>query len=387
MLKLIFCAVKSVVTKEKGDIMSRKGENIRKRKDGRWEARYIKGRKPDGSIQYGYVYAGKYLDVKQKRNDVLRNFEIADSCEIISITFNKLFNEWKKEVRPKVKESSYFFYETIIEHHLRPFWGGMLLDQLSSARIQAFILSKTETNIASSYLHSILILFQSALKLAQRREYINTPIPFYQLPKSRKNTPDIFTLKEWKHLEEYLRKQEDDFSFGILLCMYTGIRVGELSGLMWGDYDPESEQILIRRTIYRIKNADYDGVHNKSKTILCMESPKTASSIRDIPLPNFLVIEVQKRKGNKDDFILTGTERFMEPRNIQKRYKRILEKCKLRYLNFHSLRHSFATIGIQRGFDHKTMAEILGHASVNTTLNIYVHSNLERKKECMELLS
>lgn len=366
--------------------MSRKGENIRKRKDGRWEARYIKGRKPDGSIQYGYVYAGKYLDVKQKRNDVLRNIEFADTGETRSVTFDRLFNEWKKEIRPKVKESSYFFYETIIEHHLRPFWGGMLLDRLSSAQIQAFIQSRTESKISSSYLHSILILFQSVLKLAQRREYMNTPIPFYQLPKSRKNSPDIFTLKEWKCLEEYLRRQDDDFSFGILLCMYTGIRVGELSGLMWGDYDSENNQILIRRTIYRIKNADYDGVFNKSKTILCMESPKTISSVRDIPLPRFLIDEVQKRKGSNEDFILTGTERCMEPRNIQKRYKRILEKCKLRYLNFHSLRHSFATIGIQRGFDHKTMAEILGHASVNTTLNIYVHSNIDRKRECMELL-
>lgn len=373
----------------KGEIMARKGENIRKRKDGRWEARYIKGRKPDGSIQYGYVYAQKYSDAKQKRNEAM--LRAKQEKKIISKPsahpdLNQLFDEWKMEVRHTVKDSSYFFYETMLECHIRPYFGEVLVEKLTGRIVQSFIDKKVSENLSATYIHSIMVLFQSIMKFANHKEYWNIPIFTLQYPKIKKTPLEIFTLQEWNLLQTYLKKQSDDFSFGIFLCMFTGLRIGELSGLKWKDFDSENGQILIRRTVYRMKNEKYDAKQNTAKTIVCITIPKTHSSIRNIPLPPFLLKELFKYQKEDNTFLLTGTSHCMEPRSIQKKYKKLLKCCGLRYLNFHSLRHSFATIGIQKGFDYKTLSEILGHASVNTTLNTYVHSSMERKRECIGLL-
>lgn len=370
--------------------MARKGENIRKRKDGRWEARYIKGRNTNGSIRYGYVYASKYSEVKQKRDDALK--EVGKQKDIyISIVpvpdFCRLAQEWKAGMRHAIKDSSYYFYETIIDHHLEPYFNELPITEWDSTFVQDFIRLKSEENLSGSYIHSMMIIFQSILKSAQQKNNLQIPTLYYQLPKTMKKTPEIFTMNEWKILDKYLRLQTNHFSFGIRLCMYTGLRIGELSGLRWEDIDAVTGELSVRRTVYRIKNSAYDGEKVTAKTKLCISSPKTHSSIREIPLPDFLMKETTYYRSDEKDYIMTGTLKCMEPRNIQKRFRKLLEKCGLRYLNFHSLRHSFATIGIQNGFDYRTLAEILGHSSVNTTLNIYVHSNIERKRECMELLA
>ncbi len=369
--------------------MARKGENIRKRKDGRWEARYAKGRNADGSIKYGYVYARKYSDVKLKRDMAIRNIDkkkTAKKENNLIVTFNDLLDEWKAETRHNIKASSYFFYETIADHHLKPYFGELPVIRLNNELIQNFVKSKIEENLSPSYIHSIMLIFQGVLKSAMQKGLTDIPSAYIQLPKVRKKIPDIFTIQEWQVLEEYLKNQKDDFSFGIRLCMYTGLRIGELSGLMWGDINAANGQLSVKRTVYRTKNADYDAIHNTAKTTLIIGPPKTLSSAREIPLPYFLMEEMRNYRKANEMFVLSGAIHCMEPRNIQKRYKVLLRRCGLRYLNFHSLRHSFATIGIQKGFDYRTLAEILGHTSVNTTLNIYVHSNMERKRECMELL-
>lgn len=370
--------------------MSRRGENIRKRKDGRWEARYQEGRKDDGKIQYGYVYAKKYSEVKQKRNDILSSLkrETPVYAGIIddNLILNNLFDTWKIDIRHNIKESSFGFYETILEHHIRPYFGEMHMRQLTSSNVQQFIDMKSKENLSPLYIRSIMTLFQNILKFSQNKYHWTIQIPTIQLPKITKKMPEIFTINEWKRLEDYLKKQIDDFSFGILICMYTGIRIGELSGLRWEDYDPLNVQIKIRRTVYRIKNPAYDPVYNPTKTILCIGSPKTSTSMRDIPLPLCLLNDIKKHQSTPETFILTGTLQCMEPRNIQKKYKKLLQKSGLRYLNFHSLRHSFATLSIQNGSDYRTVAELLGHSSVNTTLNIYVHSGIDQKRKCLELL-
>lgn len=369
--------------------MARKGENIRKRKDGRWEARYEKGRRVDGKIQYGYVYAKKYSEVKQKRNELIANLKpdfltLHEPAEDNSL--NDLFDLWKIDIRHNIKESSFCFYETILEHHIRPYFGKLYIKHLTSATIQDFINIKLEEKLSPAYIRSIVILLQNILKLAQNKYQWDIQIPPLQLPRCKSKTPEIFTIQEWKCLEEYLKKQNNTFSFGILICMYTGMRIGELSGLRWEDYDPISVQFKIRRTVYRIKNTSYNPVHNSSKTILCIGPPKTSMSKRDIPLPFSLLDDIQKYYKSPDTFILTGTGQCMEPRNIQKKYKTLLSHSGLRYLNFHSLRHSFATFSIQNGSDYRTVSELLGHSSVNTTLNIYVHSDIDQKRKCLEAL-
>ncbi len=371
--------------------MARKGENIRKRKDGRWEARYQKGRKADGSILYGYIYGKKYTDVKKRRNEIIGSMQTEQNTlsekEPENIVLNDLFDQWKSGIRKNVRDSSFCFYETMLDHHLRPYFGEILVQELTDKLTQEFISKKLDENLSTAYVRSIMILFQTILKTAQSKYQWMIRIPAPQLPKSVRKTPEIFTAREWKCLEEHLKCQTDDFSFGILICMYTGMRIGELSGLRWEDYDSVNVQFKIRRTVYRIKNTAYTPEHeNSSKTVLCVGSPKTSTSMRDIPLPLSLQDDLRKRQKAPDIFILTGTKQCMEPRNIQKRYKSLLKQADLRYLNFHSLRHNFATLSIQNGSDYRTVAELLGHSSVNTTLNIYVHSNIDQKRKCLELL-
>lgn len=371
--------------------MARKGENIRKRKDGRWEARYQKGRKEDGTIQYGYIYAKRYTDVKQKRNEAIKSLKEEPDAPPedgkTDIVLNQLFDQWKTDVRSNIKDSSFCLYETMLNHHLRPYFGELQLNQLTTTIIQEFINNKMTEDLSATYIRSIMILFQTILKAAQSKYQWRVPLlSAPQLPKLSKKMPEIFTLQEWKCLEEHLKSQTDEFSFGVLICMYMGLRIGELSGLRWGDFDPVSVQFKIRRTVYRIKNTAHAPDDDSSKTILCISSPKTPTSIRDIPLPLGLLDDLKNHQRSPEAFILTGTEQCMEPRNIQKRYKRLLQQLGLRYLNFHALRHNFATLSIQSGSDYRTVAELLGHSSVNTTLNIYVHSDIDQKRKCLELL-
>ncbi len=371
--------------------MARKGENIRKRKDGRWEARYQKGRKSDGSIQYGYVYAAKYADVKKKRNDIMASLNVkADAAQETtgedSVLFNELFDWWQADIREHIRTSSFCLYETILDHHLRPYFGKLPIKELTDSVTQEFISTKIKENLSPTYIRSIMVLFQTILKSVQNKYQCTVRIPAPQLPKQTKRMPEIFTAHEWKCLEEYLKRQTDEFSFGLLICMYTGVRIGELSGLRWEDYDAQNVQFKIKRTVYRMKNPAYPQTPNSSKTILCIGSPKTATSVRDIPLPLCLLADVQKHQKESDVFILTGTKQIMEPRNIQKKYKKLLNQLNMRYLNFHSLRHNFATLSIQNGSDYRTVAELLGHSSVNTTLNTYVHSDIDQKRKCLELL-
>lgn len=370
--------------------MARKGENIRKRKDGRWEARYQKGRRADGSIQYGYIYAKKYTDVKKKRDEIICSLRAepdnTSDAAGENIVLNELFNQWKEEVRDHVRDSSFYLYETILDQHLRPYFGELRIRQLTATVNQEFISSKIKQNLSPTYIRSIIVLFQTILKSAQSKYQWTFQIPALQPPKPIKKMPEIFTVQEWKCMEAYLKCQHDEFSFGILICMYTGLRIGELSGLRWEDYDSLNVQLKIRRTVYRIKNPAYAANHNLPKTILCIGSPKTATSIRDIPLPLSFLDDLQRHQKDSEAFVLTGTKQCMEPRNIQKKYKKLLEQLNLRYLNFHSLRHNFATLSIQNGSDYRTVAELLGHSSVNTTLNIYVHSNTDQKRKCLEQL-
>lgn len=370
--------------------MARRGENIRKRKDGRWEARYQKGRKADGSILYGYIYAKKYADAKKKRNEMLVSLKtepvVSTDDEEENDSLNELFDQWETEVRNHVRKSSYCFYETILEHHLRPYFGKMQLKQLNAAVMQEFAIRKQNENLSPAYIRSIMILFQTILKSVQSQYQWTFQIPALQLPKPAKKMPEIFTVQEWKCLEKHLKDQTDEFSFGILICMYTGIRIGELSGLRWEDYDPLNTQFKIRRTVYRIKNTEYTENSDTSKTVLCIGVPKTSTSIREIPLPLCLRDDLQTRQKEPETYVLTGTKQCMEPRNIQKKYKRLLKKLELRYLNFHCLRHNFATLSIQNGSDCRTVSELLGHSSVNTTLNIYVHSDIDQKRKCLEQL-
>lgn len=216
---------------------------------------------------------------------------------------------------------------------------------------------------------------------AEGFEVMNTSL--IRDPKQKKKDMQIIPQEQSKRLEEILLASNDPVSLGILLALHTGIRNGELCGLKWGDVCFSTGTLHIRRTVERI--SDLDPLH-KAKTKLIIGEPKTASSRREIPLPTALCAYLKARCGNADEYILTGTSKPSEPHTLYVRYSRFLRRNGFDSYTFHALRHTFATRGIESGFDTKSLSEILGHSDVTTTLRCYVHPSLEQKRRQMEAL-
>lgn len=374
------------------NIMERKEKSIRKRKNGYRGTTNQKVQKNIRSKQKQNLCSGKPSDIKSRHGDPAltpassRQAEAREASASKRILFTLFVEQWKEMVRYKIKVSSFSLYNTLLERHLTPYFGKMYLDEIDNICVQKFIVQKITEQYATSYIRSMVVLLKNILQKAQEQQKIY--MPYIDKPTLSRTKPGAknFSTKDWNTLRNFLINKSDAFSFGILLCMSTGIRIGELSGLKWSDFDMETGQFIIQRTVSRIRNLNAQDTEDSPKTILNIGSPKTPSSIRRIPLPSFLTEHIPRQPQNPDCFILTGTRNCMEPRTIQKKYSKCLKECHIPYLNFHALRHSFATMGIHKGVDYKSLSEILGHSSVTITLNTYVHSDINRKRQCMELL-
>lgn len=363
--------------------MSKKGENIRKRKDGRWEGRYEKGRKPNGKIDYGYVYGKSYHEVRQKKIRAMQEISISLPPDN-PITMERLCREWLFSMRGSLKQSSYSCYHTQIEKHIIPWFSVYGTEDISTDIIAKFAAEKSGTGLSGRTIKSLLILLQSILRYGEEQGYLSLRGISIRYPRVEDYALNLISDVQMQRLITCLQEERDCFSTGLLLCIYTGIRVGELSGLQWQDIDFEQGLMHIRRTVSRIRNVN--AAERERKTILLIGSPKSLSSVRDIPLPAFLVERMLEFKTKSEYYVLTGTYHCMEPRGIQRRFAALLERCQIPRTNIHSLRHTFATRCTEMGFDSKTLSEILGHSSVKITMDIYVHSNLERKKDCINQL-
>jgi integrase len=193
-------------------------------------------------------------------------------------------------------------------------------------------------------------------------------------------------MKEQRILEQAAFMSPDKRALGIILCFYTGIRLGELCALRWRDIDLEAGTMYIGNTVSRIRN--FQSV--ESKTMLHIGTPKSKTSTRKIPLPGFLLELAKELKPgikSEEHFILSNKNTPFEPRVYQKLYKRILKDTGIKDRKFHAIRHTFATRALEVGVDIKTLSEILGHSNVTITLNIYAHSLMEQKKAAIEKLN
>ena len=204
------------------------------------------------------------------------------------------------------------------------------------------------------------------------------PLENVVLPKKEKKDMKLLSKSEQEKLCRFVLNKPDNTKLGILLSYYTGLRIGEVCGLKWCDIDLNKGIFKVERTVQRI--------YVNSSTKLTIDTPKSKSSVREIPLPKFLIEILRNFKSDDSAFILSGKENPTDPRTLQYRFKSLLKKADLPSINYHSLRHMFATNCIALGFDVKTLSELLGHATVETTLNRYVHSSMERKMTCMNLL-
>ncbi|MDE5557628.1 MAG: site-specific integrase [Ruminococcus sp.] len=357
--------------------MAKKGINIYKRSDGRWEGRYKNGFRDDGKPKYRSVYAKTYSEVKEK----LLKLKATEQENITpcSLTVEILLNEWLNMKKLSVKESTIANYVFKINRHLKPFFSGLKFSLLSPKIVYDFIAEKKSEGLSTKYISDMIVILKSMAKYTAKTYHCTNEIADVEPPKTTKRELKLYSEDEQKILKSALMKEINPTKLGILLCLFSGIRIGELCALKWNDIDLSNGLLHVTKTCQRIKRS------NSTKIVIT--SPKSASSSRSIPLPEFLLNILREfTPSDNNSYFLSGSEKIVEPRTMQYRFKSVLKKANLPSMNFHSLRHIFATNCIEIGFDVKTLSEILGHGSTGITLNLYVHSSMYRKRECMERL-
>ena len=353
--------------------------NITKRKDGRYMGKFLIGHDDSGKARYQYVYGNTYDEAEQK---VLIGRDVAS--RYLSgryITVSKVYEEWLNAVVNRVKESTLANYKAKFERHILPIFGDVPCADLSAGRINDFINKKLAGGLSASYVRDIMTVFKSMLRYAQEEYGFKLSLKNVVLPKVERKQIEKISDIEQNQLIAYLKDNISLTAFGILLSLFMGLRIGELCGLKWEDVDFKSKTLHVRRTVQRITSAN-----GSRKTKIIISAPKSNTSLRDIAIPDFLMEYFTMYRNEADFFILSGTDKPIEPRTMNYRYKKILQSAKVEDHNYHKLRHTFATNCAEKGFDTKTLSSVLGHSSVSITLNRYIHPDRSHQRRLMNCL-
>lgn len=363
--------------------MARRGENIYKRKDGRWEGRYIKGRRLNGKIIYGYIYNQKYFVVKQQLIQLKSAYKHEKNCVVYSETVELWLEEWLNEVvYNRVKASTFASYQHKIKHYICPYLGKEIMQGLSSNKIQSWIKNLEEKKLSATTIRLVFRIFKMASKAAQKKNILQHDLTENVIiPKSKKKKIYALSITEQKRIEQEASKKGIQGA-SVFLALYTGMRIGEISALKWTDVDFSRGIIYVQRTLQRIPLKK--GI---CKTQLITQCTKSEESQRIIPfsaqLKNYLLL---LKKQSKSLFVVGTKEKALEPRAITYHFKKILKKINLAHIHFHQLRHTFATRALEIGGDITSISDLLGHHSPKFTLEVYTHSLLHQKKKLTQKL-
>lgn len=376
--------------------MGRHGENIRKRKDGRWEGRYKIFDKNKQKNIYRSIYGKTYEEVKEKLFQARlyffnRNVETENIKEQLNSNKTKIFaderllssiaEQWLIEVKKTRKYSTYVKYSTIYKTHLKAQLNFCVLSNDSIQELHAKIFDHlSETELSESLKKSICCVANQIFNFANQNNFSNIPMLKRSTGKEKKKSLQVLSETEQRKLFNYIYHNIEPFGVAILLCLYAGLRLGELCALKWTDLDLQSQILTINRTVQRIA-----GNEHTKRTILLETEPKSESSKRIIPLTSEIVTLLISLDNGQ--LYIFGDSKPLEPRRMQYRFKNILKKAGLSNYNFHILRHTFATNCVENGMDTKSLCEILGHSDVKITLNRYVHPTMEFKRKQMDFLS
>lgn len=366
--------------------MSRKGENIYKRKDGRWEGRFKQGVAPNGRTLYRSCYGKTYREVKEKLQKSKQSFAVQPNPPKRNEkkSFGGYCAEWLAFNRSRVKESTIAKYTLAVNNHIIPFFGkyqpGMITAEMTAEFVNDMIGDK---KLSAKTAKDTAVILKSILKYISRTdrqlELIDVAMPRYSAKEIR-----VLSHEEQQLFTDFLLKDTDAFKFGILFALMTGLRIGEVCALRVKDISLSDKTVTVRETVQRIKNLD-----GKSKTKIVFTPPKSGNAMRVVPLTNIAYELCSEFAGkySPEAFLLTGSEsEFVEPRVLQYRIKKYSETCGIEDLHFHVLRHTFATRCVEVGFEIKSLSEVLGHSTPRITLERYVHSSLEFKRQNMTKL-
>lgn len=368
--------------------MPRRGENIYKRKDGRYEGRYVIGKNERGQTKFGYIYGRKYTDVHNrlllKKAEYLPNHS---NCQLSTrITLQDWMKQWlASEVVHSVKASSYQTYLSQIQNHIYPVLGRCYLHLLTPEHINNFRIRLQKNNLTQTTMKGIYRLLYSALRSAVENDLLlHNPCDkvhhHFAVPAKQR----VLTIKEQQLVLDNAYKLDN---LPVIFALHTGMRIGELCSLKWSDIDLDRRTVCVSRTVQRIRLSEQQA--SCKKTSLWVSTPKSVHSLRTIPLSDDLIKRLRQRNQNHAGqlFVLTATEKPLDPRTLQRHFKDFVNSLNLENVHFHTLRHSFATRLIELGTDVKTVSVLLGHSSVKTTLDYYVHSLLTQQRLAINKLS
>ncbi len=297
---------------------------------------------------------------------------------------SEIVTQWKEDKKQYVKRSTFSAYMLLIENHILPSFGNKTL--IEESDVQTFVFRELDKGLSHKTIKDILIVLKMILRFGvknQMTEYRQIDIKF---PTERdKHSIDILSRSHQKQIMEHIRSHFTFKNLGIYICLSAGMRIGEICALTWDDLDVENGIIRIRKTIQRI----YVIEEHRKHTEIILDTPKTKNSIREIPMTKNLLKMIRpiKKIVNGNFYVLTNDPKPTEPRTYRNYYKQFMQSLGLPLMKFHGLRHSFATRCIESKCDYKTVSVLLGHSNISTTLNLYVHPNLEQKKRCMEQMS
>lgn len=295
--------------------------------------------------------------------------------------FSEVTELWKTDKKQYVKRSTYAAYFLQTENHLLPAFGDNY--SIQEADVQKFVLQKIAIGLSQKTIKDILIVLKMILKFgAKNGWYKNEPFEIQYPTTHKDNSLQILSKAQQKKIMNYIKEHFSFKNLGIYICLSSGMRIGEICALTWKDIDTENGIIHIRKTLQRI----YIIEEGNRRTELVLDAPKTKDSMREIPLSRDLsrIIKPIKNTSNPNFFVLTNNNKPTEPRSYRYYYKNLMKQLEIPAIKFHGLRHSFATRCIESNCDYKTVSVLLGHSSINTTLNLYVHPNMEQKKKVIE---
>jgi len=296
-------------------------------------------------------------------------------------TIAQLVNLWQQDKKQYVKKSSISAYMLLIENHLLPAFGNK--HNVEESEAQAFVFQKLEQGLSHKTIKDILIVLKMVLKFGAKNKWLQLHEWDIKYPTEReKQFIEVLSRTHQKKLMQHIQEHFTFRNLGVLICLCSGMRIGEICALTWDDIDTDNGIINIRRTIQRIYIIE-EGIR---KTELLLDTPKTKNSIREVPMNKDLIkmLKPIKKIVNSTFFVITNDARPTEPRTYRTYYKNLMDALEMPKLKFHGLRHSFATRCIESKCDYKTVSVLLGHSNITTTLNLYVHPNLEQKKKAID---
>ena len=298
---------------------------------------------------------------------------------MINKTFEEVAAMWLADKQQYVKRSTYCAYSLLLSNHLKPVFAKE--QDVTEELVQAFVLDKLQQGLSRNSVKDMLMVLKMVLKYAAKHGYMPWRRIDINFPTERRqNEVKTLSRADQRRLMDHIQANFSFMNLGIYICLSAGLRIGELCALTWDDLDTDAGVVCISKTLQRIYMKD------KGSTEVIIGTPKSKNSVREIPLAKELqrFIKPLKKVVNGSFYVLTNSSSPTEPRSYRNHYRRLMQQLDLPLLKFHGLRHSFATRCIESKCDYKTVSVLLGHSSISTTLNLYVHPNLDQKKKCIE---